>query len=73
MKKLLLTGIAALFLATGTAHAYDAAKDYRPQYDTRPWEAAEPWEPSFIVEGDVPLPRRDPLKAKPKPDAVIPK
>jgi hypothetical protein len=42
MKKLFLAGIAALFLATGAAHAYDAAKDYRPQYDTRPWEAAEP-------------------------------
>jgi hypothetical protein len=42
MKKLLLARVAALFLATGAAHAYDATKDYRPQYDTRPWEAAEP-------------------------------
>jgi hypothetical protein len=41
-KKLFLSGVAALFLATGTAHAYDAAKDYRPNYDMRAWEPAEP-------------------------------
>jgi hypothetical protein len=29
MKKLLLTGIAALFLATGTAHAVEIPKQYR--------------------------------------------
>jgi hypothetical protein len=45
MKKLLLTGSAALLLATGT-HALD----YRPQYDTRPWEAAEPPEPTYVPE-----------------------
>jgi hypothetical protein len=36
MKKTLLTGIAALFLATG------AVLDYRPQYDVQPWETSEP-------------------------------
>jgi hypothetical protein len=46
--KAIIAGCAALFLATGTAHAYDAAKDYRPQYDTRPWEAAEPPEPDYV-------------------------
>jgi hypothetical protein len=45
MKRLLLASIAALLLATGTAHAYDAAKDYRPQYESRPWEAAPNPEP----------------------------
>jgi hypothetical protein len=32
MKKTLLTGVVALFLATGTAHAYDAAKDGRSRH-----------------------------------------
>jgi hypothetical protein len=59
-----------LFLATGTAHAYDAAKDYRPQYDTRPWESKQP-PPTFpdcypdLGEDTglcVPLPKRHPLK-----------
>ncbi len=56
MKGLLLTSIAALFLATGAAHAYDAAKDYRPQYDTRPWEAAQP------PDEPEPFPRSHPRK-----------
>ena len=42
MRAAALIGVAALFLATGTAHAYDAAKDYRPNYDSRTWEPADP-------------------------------
>jgi hypothetical protein len=39
MKKLLLTGAAALFLATGTAHAQSS---YRPNYDPKAHEWQHP-------------------------------
>ena len=37
MKKLFLTGIAALFLATGTAHAGEIPKQYRGEWCLTKW------------------------------------
>src|SRR5215472_8360333 len=54
MKKALLTGVAALFLATGTAYAGEL--NYRPQYDTRPWEAEPPL--ADVAESDEVLAER---------------
>jgi hypothetical protein len=38
MKKILITGIAALFLATGTAHAVEIPKQYRGDWCQTKWQ-----------------------------------
>jgi hypothetical protein len=46
MKKILITGIAALFLATGTAHAHDPLVDRDPD-----WIFSCPRRDVYIYEG----------------------